>query len=486
MNATFKVGLITILTTLTLLFGAIFIWQINPYAFYQISGYFPHVGGLKVGSKVTLMGVEIGDIVEIEAQPNKRRVKILMNIKREIKLPTKSNFTIVTTGLVGDKNIEVLPPDKPTDSYLETGAEINGNPPASLDAIFTEAQAMLKSAHELVDNPELRENILQTVGNVNQATFQLTGLFKDIKKVTSGFGKLTDQTEFLLKQINGATASTIPEVQSIIASTRRIAGNIEGISGRINDLANDKQLIGDTRQSLSNVNGLTRQWQDFTKDLQSLTHKFENIADDVNVITGDVKELSHDPEIKGNIRTVAKNATRLTNAIFDLTNPQAQTNQLDLNFRAETLGTVRLNQDFQATPGAVGNFNVFGDLGLGGPVSYFRVGVDEIGDGNLINLQAGSQVAENSLLRFGLVRGKLGAGADYNMKLFDQPLTLSGEIYDINSPRMRLGILQNIWEDYGASLYWDNQFARGINEFNLGFRWQPRMGKKNEIPRPPK
>lgn len=492
MNASFKVGLITILTVFTLMVGVVFIWQINPYAYYQIKAYFPDVGGMAVGSKVTLMGVEIGDVISIEAQPEKNHVKVTMNIKREIKLPVESIFNIINTGLVGDKNIQVLPPPKDENGkivikgFLEPGSDVLGNPPASFDAILQQAEGTLKSARQFVENPELRANITQTVGNVNKATYQLTGLFQDIKKVTSGFGKLTDQTDILLKQINGATAATIPEVQNIIASTRRIAGNIEGISGRINDLAHDPQLLGETRQSIHNVNGLTRQWQDFTKDLQSLTKKFESIADDVNVITGDVKELSHDPEIKGNIRTVAKNATRLTNAIFDLTNPQTQTNQFDLNFRAETLGAVRLNQEFKATPGAVGNFNVFGDLGLGGPVSYFRVGLDEIGDGNLINLQAGSQVTDNSLLRFGLVRGKLGAGADFNMKLMDQPLTLSGELYDINSPRMRLGVLQNIWEDYGLSLYWDNQFVRGINEFNLGFRWQPRTGQNPEPARPPR
>ncbi|PIQ26647.1 hypothetical protein COW36_01195 [bacterium (Candidatus Blackallbacteria) CG17_big_fil_post_rev_8_21_14_2_50_48_46] len=485
MNSAFKVGLITILTVVTLLVGVIYIWQINPYAYYQITGYFPHVGGIKVGSKVTLMGVEIGETFAIEAEPAQRRVKISMNIKRDIKLPVNSKFTIITTGLVGDKNIEVFPPEKVSKNYLEAGAEITGNPPASLDTIFTEAQAMMKSARQLVDNPELRENILQTAGTINKTASQLSGLFKDIKGVTSGFGKLTTQTEILLKQINGATTATIPEVQAIIASTRRIAGNVEALSGQVNELANDPQMLNNTRQSISNINGLTRQWQDFTKDLQGLTRKFEGITDDVKTITGDVLEISHDPEIKKNIRTVAKNATRLTNAIFDLTDPQTQTNQLDLNFRAEALGAMRLTQDFKAVPGAVGNFNVFGDLGLGGPVSYFRVGLDEIGDGNLINLQAGSKIDDKSLVRFGLVRGKIGAGADFNMKLLDQPLTLSGELYDINSPRMRLGLLQNIWQDYGLSLYWDNQFVRGINEFNLGFRWQPRTTKQ-EPAHPPR
>lgn len=481
MNSTFKVGLITILTVVTVMIGVVYIWQINPYAFYQIIGYFPHVGGINVGSKVTLMGVQIGEIMAIEAQPSKRRVKIIMNIKREIRLPVNSTFTIITTGLVGDKNIEVFPPAQLTGHYLQPGAEIHGTPPASLDTIFTEAQAMIKSARRLVENPELQQNILQTAGTINQTALQLSSLFKDIRSVTSGFGKLTTQTELLLKQMNGATATTIPEVQAVVASTRRIAGNMEMLSARINQLAHDPQMLSDTRQFIGNAKDLSKEWRDFTQNLQRLTRKFQSIAEDAQVITQDIKEISHDPAIKSNIRTVAQNATRLTNAIFDLTNPQqTSTNHLDLNFRAEALGTMRLSPDFKATPGAVGNFNIFGDLGPNGPISYFRLGLDEIGDGNLINLQAGSRLADNGLIRFGLVRGKIGAGTDFNLKFLDQPLTISGELYDINSPRMRLGLLQNIWQDYGLSLYWDNQFVRGLNEFNLGFRWQPRTSQETD------
>jgi len=475
MNAAFKVGLMAILTIATALFGILYIWQINPYANYQLISYFPHVGGIKVGSEVSLMGVKIGDVMSVEPQPAQQRVKLIMNVQRQYRLPVGSSFTIVTTGLVGDKSLEVLPPEKPGKAFLEPGTEVYGSPPASLDAIFTEAQEMLKSARSLVEDEDLRQDIKHTVSMVAQASTQMEGLFKDAKQVTAGFGRLTAQTELLLKQINAVTAATVPEIQQVVGSVRRIAGNVEHLSARINHLAGDSDMLGEAKSSLRNINSLTRRWNDLTEDLRGLSKQTSGILDNTDAILKDIREISSDGEIKSNLKTVARNATRLTNTVLNLAAPENQVeNKMDLDLRTEVLGVATLNQDFSLTPGAQVNFNVFGNLGLDIPISYFRIGLDEIGDTNLINLQAGAEIADGAgILRFGLVRGRIGAGSDLKLDFLNQPLTLSGELYDINSPRMRLGVLQNIYEDYGLSFYWDNHFFTGVNQFSLGLRWQP-------------
>lgn len=482
MNAAFKVGLITILTVVTLFVGIFFVWQINPYAYYQLTSYFPHVGGIKSGSEVSLMGVKIGEVVSVEPKPAEKRVKVILNIARDYKLPVGSTFTIATTGLVGDKTVEVLPPEKETTAFLEPGAEVTGNPPASLDAIFTETQDMLHSARELVEDQGLRRDIKHTVHMVAQASTQMESLFKDIKQVTSGFAKLTTQTETLLGQINGAATETIPEVQGIVGSVRRIASNVESLSGRVNEIANDPQMLQQTRSSIANVESLTRRWNVLTDDLSHVSQQAGKVLNNADAITQDIREITSDREIKSNVKTVARNASRLTNAVLNLADPENQNmNQMNLDMRTEALGVAKLDQSLKLTPGAQVNFNVFGNLGLDIPVSYFRLGLDEIGDTNLINLQAGSEIADGAgILRFGLVRGRIGAGTDLNMSFLDQPLTISGELYDINSPRMRLGILQNIYGEYGLSLYWDNQFLTGLNQFSLGLRWQPGSKKKEE------
>lgn len=475
MNAAFKVGLITILTIATVLVGVIFIWQINPYAFYPVYSYFPHVGGIKTGSAVTLMGVQIGEVAAVMPEPAQRRVKVMLNIERTYKLPVGSSFTIVTTGLVGDKNVEVLPPANPSETYLEEGATVSGTPPASLDAIFVEAQEMLKSARGLVEDKELRQDIKSTVHSVAMASNQMNTLFKDLRGVTKGFGRLTDQTEMLLAQINGATAATIPDIRNIVGSVRRIALNLESVSGQVNTLVHDREIFDNTKATVRNIADLTREWTNLTQELHELPGKTEDILDNVNGITNDIREITSDPEVKANVKTVAKNARQLTNAILSLTAPDTKvTNDWRVDLRTEAMGIARVGPDLSIVPGAQVNFNVFGKLGFDFPISYFRAGLDEIGDGNLINLQAGSEVADGlGVVRFGLVRGRIGAGSDLHLRFMDQPMTLSGEIYDINSPRMRLGVLQNVYGDYGLSFYWDSQFLKGINEFNIGVRWQP-------------
>ncbi len=494
MNSTFKVGLITLITLGTILVGVLFIWQINPYSSYNLYGYFPHVGGIKAGSEVTLMGVRIGQVSSVAPEPAKNRVRVGMEIDNEYKLPKGSSFTIVTTGLVGDKSLEVLPPPKaeivkdenanPQIDYLESGDEVIGNPPASLDAIFTEAQDMLRSARTLVDDSELREDIKTTVRMVARSSEQMNDLFKDIKGVTKGFGRLTDQTETLLKQVNGATAALVPEAQSVMQSVRRVAYNVEHLSARINEIVDDPVIFDDTKGTVTNVREITRKFNDLADNLKGMSIKTERILDNTESITGDIRDITSDEEIQSNLKSVARNASTLSSTIIRLADPANQnTDQLDIDIRTEALGFAGLSQDFTLTPGAQVNFNVFGDLGLDIPVSYFRAGLDSIGDGNLVNLQTGTEIADGTgILRFGLVRGRIGAGADLNVELLGQPLMLSGEFYDINIPHMRLGIFQNLYEDYGFSFYWDNQFLRGINEFSFGFRWQP--GSKPE-PEPP-
>jgi phospholipid/cholesterol/gamma-HCH transport system substrate-binding protein len=475
MSAAFKVGLITLLTVVTLLVGVIYIWQINPYSTYQLVSYFPHVGGIKIGSYVTLMGVQIGEVGDVVPEPERRRVKVILSIDKEYKLPLGSSFTIITTGLVGDKNVEVLPPANPTKVYLSAGAMVTGTPPASLDAIFVQAQDMLKSARELVEDKALRQDIKQTVHSVAMASGQMNALFRDLRGVTRGFGRLSTQTESLLAQINGATSAAIPDIRQIVGSVRRIAFNLESVSGQVNTLVHDREIFDNTKATVRNIADLTKEWNSLTQDLREIPGKTEDILDNVNDITNDIREITNDPEIKANVKSVAKNASQLTNSILNLTTPKTLSeNPWKVDLRTEAMGIARVGPDLSVVPGAQVNFNLFGKLGFDFPISYFRVGLDEIGDANLVNLQAGSEIGDGlGVLRFGLVRGRIGAGSDVNLKFLEQPLTLSAELYDINSPHMRLGALQNVYGDYGLSFYWDSQFLKGINEFNLGVRWQP-------------
>jgi hypothetical protein len=210
--------------------------------------------------------------------------------------------------------------------------------------------------------------------------------------------------------------------------------------------------------------------------LHHLTEKIDGIASDVQKITGDKVIQADVREIVLGAKEAVNNAKMLTKTL--LLKPATKEEGFKINFRTELLGAVRQEQFFSLNGRLHGNFNVFGTMGFG-PIPYYRVGMDDIGETNLVNVQLGMPMQDGVVARFGLVHNKLGLGSD--VPFWNGATTVSGELYDIVTPHMRLGLLQNLnisgmppsFKDTGVSAYWDNQFRTGIQEFNVGVRWQP-------------
>jgi len=77
---------------------------------YQVSAMFNNIGGLKVRAPVKLSGVTIGRITSIEIDPATFQARVRMNIDSEYnQLPFDTSASILTSGLLGDQYIGLLP-----------------------------------------------------------------------------------------------------------------------------------------------------------------------------------------------------------------------------------------------------------------------------------------------------------------------------------------------------------------------------------------
>lgn len=82
---------------------------------YQITADFENIGGLKVRSKVTLNGVQIGRVTKIELHEEKTSMGTLFTARATLSLnkmdaiPTDVNANIYTSGLLGDNYIALEP-----------------------------------------------------------------------------------------------------------------------------------------------------------------------------------------------------------------------------------------------------------------------------------------------------------------------------------------------------------------------------------------
>ena len=90
---------------------------------YRITARFENIGGLKIRAPVTLGGVRIGRVVDIDLDPQSFEAVVALSIEPQYDhLPTDSSASILTSGLLGEQYVGLEPGG--TDSYLKNGGTL--------------------------------------------------------------------------------------------------------------------------------------------------------------------------------------------------------------------------------------------------------------------------------------------------------------------------------------------------------------------------
>ena len=449
-----KVGITVIIATVVMLSAFLWLGQINPYGKgYMLKAKFSYVAGLLVGSRVQLMGVKIGEVTAVYPEDN--NVVVEMEIEQKMKVPLNSKYMIAMKGLVGEKSIEIVPPDK-VKGYLQANEIVEGQSPVRLDLLVQESQSILTAARQMVADPKLQKNVKSIVANLETTTTKINSMFKKFDKVTDGFDTLTHESALFVKQANQLTTATASDIKDVIASSRIISDNLKTLTTQLASTTSDK--------------GTVKKVNDIINNTDDLIQTVNRVVKDIGDVTNDIGEITHDPEIKANIKDFTKNTKKLTDKILNPMEPKKDSTNT-VRVKTELLGALNMDEKNTMTSGLKGNLGVSGNMGFG-VTPYYNVGLDEIGDKNLVNFQLGVYPSKDSIIRFGIIRSKLGLGTDF--ALANKDTSIRGDIYDIVSPHLRIGLVHNIFDNYGLSMFWDNQFITGKNEFNLGINWQPK------------
>ena len=84
--------------------------QFSSHASYLVSADFTDIGGLKVRAPVTVAGVRIGEVTQIELQPGQLNAKVTMSLRRDKPIPYEDvSARILTEGLLGSNYISIVP-----------------------------------------------------------------------------------------------------------------------------------------------------------------------------------------------------------------------------------------------------------------------------------------------------------------------------------------------------------------------------------------
>lgn len=77
---------------------------------YKVTADFTDIGGLKIRAPVTIAGVRVGEVTNIELQPGELNAKVTMLLRSDKRIPySDASARILTEGLLGSNYISIIP-----------------------------------------------------------------------------------------------------------------------------------------------------------------------------------------------------------------------------------------------------------------------------------------------------------------------------------------------------------------------------------------
>lgn len=244
---------------------------------------YTHVDGLKNASKVTIRGLKVGEVQEVNFTSERADlIAVSFSVLEGYRIPKGTVAQIVTTDIMGSRSLELRLPPEAEFGYLVAGDTLDGGMSKGLkEEVSAQVRPLKAKAQELmlsVDSilnaaravlgKDSQQNLVASIKNMNK-TFQnleratstfskvMTTEQKSMESILQNFASITDNLDqnrgeinAILRNVSSFTdtlaqsdfAGTILEAQQAIKKFTMMMHKIEAGEGTIGALLNDKQL----------------------------------------------------------------------------------------------------------------------------------------------------------------------------------------------------------------------------------------------------
>lgn len=231
---------------------------------YKIRIYFGFLNDLSIGAPVKIGGgIKIGQVEDIRQTGEK--TEVIVWIDKKYKLTKSSTFAIFTTGLIGEKYINVIvPPIMDEGEFLSDGDKKYGIDPASFDQMMQTFQGFLqdKSGGQIL--AEIFQNSNRFVENLNNMVQENR---YDVKRSVSIFKSMVAsfsvQTRILIDQLNHFTGNmaelseknktevsiTLRNLSETTDHLNKIIFRIENGRGTLGKLLSDEEVYNNIKDA---------------------------------------------------------------------------------------------------------------------------------------------------------------------------------------------------------------------------------------------
>ncbi len=250
-------------------------------SFYTLTVEFPNANGLIKNSDVQLAGARIGYVADkphiVQSTGN---VSVPINIQSAIKIPRQTHFQVGSSGLLGDRFVEVVPdmkfdpskfnPEDPSQRWNAGETIIGEKSEGPLGPLQKQAEDVfdllkveitkLTEVTDKINNDVLsepnRQNISATFANLKTTTEHIAETTKTLDGVVQNANTVIEST----KQTMGTINSTAGDLRSAIGDARKMLDSARGVlnkaqtgDGPLATLLNNRELAENLKALVANL-----------------------------------------------------------------------------------------------------------------------------------------------------------------------------------------------------------------------------------------
>src|SRR5262245_3546098 len=218
--------------------------------YYTLTVRFNDASGLLKGTDVLLAGARIG---KVAGPPRLVRegsgIVVPLKIYDYIKIPEGTKFAVGSSGLLGDRFVNVtMPPGQPK-AYLPPNAYITGARETGIDDITREGGALLRDLRGTTQ--KLNQETLSTENMQNLKTSM-----EHLNQATSSLAESSKKLDGVIEQAGSTMASAkeaADNLQNAIDDTRKVLRSATQGKGLVATLLNNQELANDLHALVSNL-----------------------------------------------------------------------------------------------------------------------------------------------------------------------------------------------------------------------------------------
>ncbi len=214
------------------------------------------VGGLKLGSDVTLQGIKVGEVTDISLLNDDITVQVVIDVEERFLVREDTVANLAITGISGNVRVQLenkgFSEEKLTTGPFQKMPTIPSDS-STVERMVDQLPAILTSVNNIAEQTE-RVFSDENIKNLSQTFYNINLLSQDLRRQQGELDKLIDNLNVILQNTQKASEDFPDLTQSLGQSLGQLQTGLSAINNRV--LPQLESSINTSRKSLETIEKL--------------------------------------------------------------------------------------------------------------------------------------------------------------------------------------------------------------------------------------